>query len=48
MYFIRERNNHTFNGVELSVMDLKNLFLRLLFEWSCTLGNSEEIRLLIS
>ena len=38
----RERNNRTFNCVELATMGLKNLFLRMLFEWFCTLGNIEE------
>ncbi len=38
----RDGNNHIFDGIELSVMMLKYLFLRVLFKWSCTLGNSDE------
>ncbi len=37
-----EKNNCTFNGLELLILELKKLLLRVLFERSCTLGNSEE------
>ena len=33
-----KRNNHTFNGVEVSVIELKSSYLRTLYEWSHTLG----------
>jgi hypothetical protein len=34
----RERNSHTFNGVEVSIIELTFSFMRSLFEWSHIMG----------
>ena len=36
-----ERNNYTFNDMEMSIIELKSVFWRLLFEWSCVLCTTD-------
>ena len=33
VHHMRERNNFIFNGVELSIIELKSTYFRSLFEW---------------
>jgi hypothetical protein len=37
----RKRNNCTFNGMGSSVIEMKSLFVRFLFEWSQCMGISD-------
>jgi hypothetical protein len=37
----KERNNCTFEDVEVSVVQMKRAFKRTLFKWSCVLGPSD-------